>query len=384
MQPSPIIPKTTAPAGEYAGATKVRFFVVLLLFIGVAINYLDRTNMAVAAPVIQHDLHISAATLGFIFSAFGWLYMLMQLPAGIVLDRFGTRRTFGWSLTLWSSCTILFGFAGSALHLVVLRAALGITEAPCFPAGQKAVTAWFPKQERGMAVGLYISGEFLGLALLTPVLAWIVARHGWHMIFFIGGALGLLFAVVWFKLYSEPGENKWINEAELAYLRDGGAVTDLAQTKPEKFRWTTVRQLLRNRQLWGIYIAKFSLSSTLFFFFTWFPNYLVHEKHMDLIRAGLWAMLPFTAAMLGIILGGFWSDAMSRRGIDHSIARKIPIVLGMLLCSILFAWSALCLCHFLDKGWPVAWIAWLPTWRRQTTLAPPWAFVSSSQTLGVQ
>jgi len=163
------------------------------------------------------------------------------------------------------------------------------------------------------------------------------ARHGWHTIFFIGGALGLLFAVFWFKLYSEPGENKWINEAELAYLRDGGAVTELAQTKPEKFKWTTVRQLLGNRQLWGIYVAKFSLSSTLFFFFTWFPNYLVHEKHMDLIRAGLWAMLPFTAAMLGIILGGFWSDAMSRRGIDHSVARKIPIVLGMLLCSILFA-----------------------------------------------
>jgi len=178
MQPSPNVPKTTVSAAHYEGATKVRFFVVLLLFIGVAINYLDRTNLAVAAPVIQHDLHISAATLGFIFSAFGWLYMLMQLPAGIVLDRFGTRRTFGWSLTLWSSCTVLFGFAGSALHLVVLRAALGITEAPCFPAGQKAVTAWFPKQERGMAVGLYISGEFLGLALLTPVLAWIVARHG--------------------------------------------------------------------------------------------------------------------------------------------------------------------------------------------------------------
>jgi ACS family D-galactonate transporter-like MFS transporter len=326
--------KAAAPT---TARTHVRFFIVFLLFIGVVINYLDRTNMAVAAPVLQKDLNISPAMLGFIFSAFGWLYMLMQLPAGVVLDKFGTRKTFGWSLALWSGCTVLFGFAGNVFHLILLRMGLGITEAPCFPAAQRAVAAWFPRRERGMAVGLYVSGEFLGLAMFTPLLAWIVAKHGWHMIFFLSGGAGLLFALGWFKLFSEPTENRWINDAELQYLRDGGAVVGLADREPERFKWATVGRLLADRNLWGIYLGKFSLSSTLFFFFTWFPNYLVHEKHMDLIRAGLWSMLPFTAAMFGIILGGIWSDWMSRRGISHSVARKIPVVMGMLLCSTLVA-----------------------------------------------
>ena len=157
-------------------ATRRRYVVLALLFVGIAINYLDRANLAIAAPVLQKEMGISPALMGMVFAAFSWAYMCMQAPAGIVLDRFGVRRTFGWAVFVWSCCTCLFGFTANATHLMGLRALLGTAEAPCFPAAQRAVSNWFPQKERGGAVCTYVSGEYLGLAFLTPLLAWMVSH----------------------------------------------------------------------------------------------------------------------------------------------------------------------------------------------------------------
>lgn len=324
----------TLVAATAARPSRVRYFILFLLFTGVSINYLDRTIVSVAAPLIQQELNIDPAWMGIIFSAFGWSYMAMQLPSGILIDRFGAKRTFAWSLTLWSLCTMLFGLAASSLQLILLRIGLGATEAPCFPSAQRVVTSWFPRKERGRAVSSYVSGQFIGLAFFAPLLAWAVTVIGWKTVFVICGSQGLLFAAVWIKYYREPEHCSRINEDERALILDADSVSGAG--KPMPFKWTTVGALLKKREMWGVYIAKFSLSSTLFFFFTWFPNYLVHEKGMDLIKAGLWASVPFIAAMLGMIFGGNWSDVMSQRGVSHTRARKLPVVIGMLLCSTLF------------------------------------------------
>lgn len=329
----PSSPALAAAAQAQARPTRVRQFILLLLFIGVSINYLDRTIVSVAAPLIQQELNIDPAWMGVIFSAFGWSYMAMQLPSGILIDRYGAKRTFTWSLTLWSLCTMLFGAAGNALQLMLLRVGLGATEAPCFPSAQRVVASWFPKRERGRAVSRYVSGQFIGLAFFAPLLAWAVTTVGWKLVFVACGALGLLFALVWRRHYREPDQCTRANDAERALILDTDA---LPGSQQPPFRWATVGALVAKRELWGVYIAKFSLTSTLFFFFTWFPNYLVHEKGMDLIKAGLWASVPFIAAMAGMLVGGHWSDAMSRRGISHTWARKLPVMLGMLLCSSLF------------------------------------------------
>ena len=323
-----------ARAGEVA--TRYRYAVLALLWVGIAINYLDRANLAIAAPVLQKEMGISPAVMGIVFAAFSWLYMCMQAPAGIVLDRFGVRRTFGWALLVWSCCTCLFGFAANAIQLMGLRALLGTAEAPCFPSAQRAVSNWFPQKERGGAVCTYVSGEYLGLAFLTPLLAWMVVGFGWKSIFFISGLVGIVYAGVWFRLYREPTEHPRVNQAELDVLHAGGA-TYREAVKSQPFEWSALGKLMTKRDLWGVYLTKFFFSSSHSFYFTWFPHYLVTAKHMSLVTAGLWSMLPFFVSMMGMLSSGFFSDWLSRRVTSHTFARKFPVVLGMLLCATILA-----------------------------------------------
>jgi ACS family D-galactonate transporter-like MFS transporter len=317
-------------------ATRRRYMVLLLLFLGVALNYLDRTNLAIAAPVMQKEMGISPVMMGLMFSAFSWFYMAMQVPSGIVLDRFGVRRTFGWAVFLWSACTCLFGFAGSAGQVAALRGTLGTVEAPCFPAAQRAVSNWFPRRERGRAVCTYISGEYIGLAFLTPVLTLAVVHWGWPSIFIAAGLLGLVYSAVFLSLYREPTESRSINQAEIDLLREGGA-TYAEAVRSQPFEWAALGKLLIKRELWGVYLTKFLFSSSHAFYFTWFPHYLVVEKHMSLTRAGLSAMVPFAVSMLGMLLSGVFSDWMSRHVGNHTLARKLPVVVGMLLCACILS-----------------------------------------------
>src|SRR5258707_8449 len=187
-----------ARAGEPAlKRTRVRYGILALLFFGVVINYLDRANLALAAPVIKNDLHMNAATLGAVLAAFGFSYAFMQIPGGFVIDRLGPRITYGVALTVWSIITALQGLARSAVVLIGLRIGLGIAEAPAFPVNSRVVAAWFPNKERASAVGIYTAGEFVGLAFLTPVLAWLLTSFGWPLMFALSGLLGLIFAGLW-------------------------------------------------------------------------------------------------------------------------------------------------------------------------------------------
>ena len=153
-----------SPAAERAGQlarSRVRYGILALLFVGVVINYLDRANLALALPTIGVDLHLSVVEKGLILSAFGWSYVLMQIPGGIIIDRFGPRLTFAVSLFTWSVVTILQGLARSAAVLIGMRVVLGITEAPAFPLNSRVVGTWFPARERGFAIGVYTAGEFV-------------------------------------------------------------------------------------------------------------------------------------------------------------------------------------------------------------------------------
>jgi len=321
-----------SPAAESAGQlarTRVRYAILALLFIGVVINYLDRANLALALPVIGVDLHINAVEKGLILSAFGWSYVLMQVPGGIIIDRFGPRITFAVSLATWSVVTMLQGLARNAAVFIGMRVLLGITEAPAFPLNSRVVATWFPRNERGFAIGVYTAGEFGGLAIFTPVLAFILSNLGWQAMFVICGAIGVIFAVFWFLAYRDPKHSHGVNQAELDYIREGGG---LAETVPEgrRFSWADVVELLSHRQLWGIYIGQFAVGVTLWFFLTWFPSYLVTARHLSIIHAGFYASIPYIAAMLGVLFGGAFSDGLIRRGVALSVARKTPVIVGLL------------------------------------------------------
>ncbi len=321
-----------SPAAERAGQqarTRVRYGILALLFFGVVINYLDRANLALALPVMGVDLHLNTVEKGLVLSAFGWSYVLMQIPGGLIIDRFGPRLTFAVSLGTWSIVTMLQALARNAAVLIGLRVALGITEAPAFPLNSRVVGTWFPARERGFAIGVYTAGEFGGLAILTPVLAYILTNWGWPFMFAICGAIGILYAVLWFLRYRDPRQSRRVNEAEISYIREGGGLAETVAAS-RRFAWSDVFELLSHRQLWGIYIGQFAVGVTLWFFLTWFPSYLVTARHLSILHAGFYASIPYISAMLGVLFGGVFSDGLIRRGASVSVARKTPVILGLL------------------------------------------------------
>jgi ACS family D-galactonate transporter-like MFS transporter len=227
------------------------------------------------------------------------------------------------------------GFVGNLVGLVILRLAVGALEAPAYPINNRVVTTWFPERERASAIGFYTSGQFVGLAFLTPALIYLQQHLGWHMVFVVTGAIGLLWAVVWYALYREPREHRGANPAEIALIAQGGGLVDLAtKIRPRsKFEWADLRAVLNKRKLWGVYLGQFFLNSTLWFFLTWFPTYLVKYRGMDFIKAGFLASLPFLAAFLGVVSSGLLSDFLVRRGCSLGFARKMPIISGLLISS---------------------------------------------------
>lgn len=326
--------QTLAGAATLATPSRKRFFIMVLLFITVVINYLDRSNLSIAAPALTSELAIDPIHVGLVFSAFGWTYAAMQIPGGWLVDRVPPRILYSVALLLWSVATVMLGFVGSFIGLFVLRLAVGALEAPAYPINSRVVTTWFPERERATAVGVYTSGQFVGLAFLTPVLAWLQHEFGWHMVFVATGVVGILWAVLWYLVYREPRDFKGANEAEIELISEGGGLVDMqtsARAVKAGFSWKDLGIVLSQRKLWGIYIGQFCLNSTLWFFLTWFPTYLVKYRGMDFIKSGLLASLPFLAAFVGVLCSGFFSDWLIRRGATVGLARKLPIIGGLLI-----------------------------------------------------
>ena len=295
------------------------------------INYLDRTVLGMAAPILTRELSIGPIALGWIFSAFSWSYVVSQLPGGLFLDRYGSRITYSLAVVFWSLFTMLHGLTGSAASLIAFRICLGVSEAPCFPTNIRVVGTWFPQRERARATAVYTVGEYVGLAFLSPLLFWIMRSFGWRILFAVLGAVGMGFGFCWWILYREPEESR-ANEAERSLIRGSLAPQPILE-EPPAFAWSSLRSLLKQRQVWGVCLGQFGGNSTLVFFLTWFPTYLVTERHMGWIKLGTFAILPFMAASVGVLSGGWWSDWILRRTASATVARKLPVIAGLLLAS---------------------------------------------------
>lgn len=341
----PLMPAARTSAAT-ARRSKARYRILALLAVGTMINYLDRTVLGIAAPQLTKELGIGAALMGLIFSAFSWSYVAAQIPGGLFLDRFGSRVTYYLSMTLWSVFTLLQGFVSGVGALFACRLGLGVTEAPCFPTNSRVVATWFPQRERAMATGTYTVGEYIGLAFFSPFLFALMGAFGWRSLFYVVGSVGIVFGGIWWLFYREPREHPAANQAELDYIEAGGGLTHrkpadtAAQNaraasggKKGGFEWRTIGRLLKHRQLTGICLGQFAGNSTLVFFLTWFPTYLATERHMGWLKIGFFAIMPFIAASVGVMFGGTLSDWLLRRGKSANVARKLPIIAGLLLAS---------------------------------------------------
>ncbi|MGW2324953.1 MFS transporter [Streptomyces sp. NPDC001700] len=334
--PPPLVPDSARPA-----VSRARYGLLTSLFIITAINYLDRTNLSVALPHIKDDLHLTATQQGILLSSFGWAYLLLQIPTGRLIDKIGAKLAFGYALIGWSLATAAVVLSRGFGSLVGIRVALGAFEAPAFPSNNRLVVNWFPGSERGRATATYTSGEYIGLAVAAPALSLLTVHFGWRSVFLVTGAVGLLFSVVWFRrVYDRPEQSPKVSVEELAHIQQpdeqesAAAVENASEAELSTLR-ADLRVLLTNKRLWGMYIGQFASASVLFFFLTWFPSYLVEEKGMGIIKAGFWASAPYLAALVGTLAGGAWSDRMLNNGRSRTVARKLPVMIGFVLASII-------------------------------------------------
>ena len=330
-----------------------RYLILLIIFIVTTINYADRATLSIAGTEVAKELQLSAISMGYIFSAFGWAYLLMQIPGGWLLDRYGSKKVYTYSLFFWSLFTFMQGFvdmvplAYAGISMFLMRFMLGFSEAPSFPANARIVAAWFPTKERGTASAIFNSAQYFSLALFSPLLGWLTFAWGWEHVFTVMGGIGFVLTFLWVKLIHNPTDHPRVSKEELDYITKGGAVVDMDHKKPGAVvqgpKLHYIKQLLTNRMMLGVFFGQYFINTITWFFLTWFPIYLVQDKGMSILKVGMVASIPALCGFAGGVLGGVFSDSLIKRGYSLTVARKIPIVLGMLLASTII------LCNYTDS-----------------------------------
>jgi ACS family D-galactonate transporter-like MFS transporter len=355
--------------------TRIRVGIVVLLFVTVVINYLDRSSMSIAAPMIGRDLGLSNVALGLLFSAFAWAYAPLQVPGGLLIDRVPARLLYALAITLWSIAAALHSIAATFAELFLLRLLLGTFEVPAFPLNNRIITNRLPERERASAVGFYTSGQYVGLAFFTPVLIFVQQSAGWRGMFLLTGLLGIVWGAVFYLLYRDPRQARWANRAELDLIAAGGGQIDaIASRGAAMVPMRSALRVLRHRKLWGLFLGQACVTATAWFFLTWFPTYLIRYRHIDYIKVGFLASIPFLAAYVGVLSSGFLSDYLFRRGWSLGAARKVPIVTGLCLATTIvganFVESPALIVAFLGLAFFGNGMAAI-TWSLVSSIAPP-------------
>jgi len=338
--------------------TRARYLIVLVLFLVTTINYADRATLSIVGTDLSRDLGLDAITLGYLLSAFSWSYVVFQLPGGWLLDRLGSRRVYRWSLLGWSVVTMAQAGVGvlgaartAAATLFGLRLGLGAAEAPSFPANSRLVAVWFPTAERGLASAIFNAAQYFSTVLFYPIMGTVTHAFGWPWVFVLMGAIGLVFGLAWNRLVQEPADHPLANAAEVEHIRAGGGLVDLdrgtGRQTAAPARPGLILDLLRERMLVGIFLGQYCINVLTWFFLTWFPIYLVKQRGMSILQVGFVAVLPALCGCIGGVLGGWISDTLLRRGFTLSAARKVPIVAGLLLSTIIVG------CNYVSAQWAV-------------------------------
>lgn len=324
----------------------LRFWILALITLVLALSTGDRATLSVAAPGIAKDFSISPVDLGWLFSAFSWSYCIAQIPAGYLVDRVGPRIAIFVALACWSVATILMSGVGyvaaPVVTLLVLRVLLGLLEAPVAPACGRIIAAWFPADERGIAGAIFNSAQYVSLAVFTPLMAVLAHYAGWHHIFTVMGGLGIGLAAIWIASYFSPDRHPRLSRTELDDIVDRGALVHVVEgtatsSEDAGARRVGLAGILRNRTLIGIFLAQYCVATLSTFFISWFPTFLIQARHFAMLEAGFVAAIPAICGCVGGVSAGFFSDWLLRRTGSLNLARKIPITIGLLLSSTIMA-----------------------------------------------
>jgi sugar phosphate permease len=302
---------------------RVRALALAMLVLTGVINYLDRSTLSIANSRIREDLGLSLSEMGMLLTAFSWSYAFAQLPTGALVDKIGPRILLSVGLALWSIAQACGGLVHSLRMFVLTRVALGIGEAPQFPAGARVVSDWYTSRERGLPTGIFNSSSSLGPALAPPVLTALMSVLGWRWMFLVMGAAGLFAAVAWFAIYRDP-HTAGLSDEELESLelesQDIAPVVSFAH-------WL---RLFQHQTTWGMVLGFAGALYLIWLYLTWLPGYLEIEHHLTTVQVGYAAAVPFIFGFFGSVSGGMISDRLAARGFAPITSRKLPLVAGLL------------------------------------------------------
>ena len=319
-----------------------RWYVLLLISVMYLITYLDRVNISTAAPQISKEFGFDKITMGVIFSAFVWAYALFQVPGGWLSDRFGARGVLTGVVAYWSIMTAATAAAFSGASFIFVRFLFGIGEAGAFPGATRAMQLWYPRRERGLVQGVTHSASRLGAAIAPPIVVLIMSELGWRPVFYICGAVGLLWSLWWALSYRNlPEEHHLVNQAELEAIRGRGPNGEINPPPMEKQTNVPWGTLVRSGNMWAIMFAYFTYVYCLWIFLSWLPSYLIEFRHFTLIKVGLFASLPLLAGVVGDTVGGVATDWLLKSTGSAKIGRRAVAITGLLGCAVCIVPAAL-------------------------------------------
>jgi ACS family D-galactonate transporter-like MFS transporter len=303
-----------------------RWAIACLLGFGVLVNYFDRVNLSVSKDALDAAFGISAVTFGYLSSAYNWTYAALQLPSGLLLDRFGVKKVGRYSTILWAVASFGAAVSTGIGGFLAARLFLGIGEAPTFPANSKAVGYWFPKQERSLATAIFDSMAKLSSAIGVPLLGILLLHFGWRWSFAATGFISVLFFVLFYAFYRNPSEDRRLSDAERKFITKGGAQPE---DRAKAAKGAPLWYLLRQRRVCGLALGFAGYNYTFYLLLTWLPSYFLAVHNVDLLHSVAYTSVPWLfATFTDLIVGGWLVDALIQRGWNAVRVRQVVLIGG--------------------------------------------------------
>lgn len=351
---------------------KRRWGIGVFLGIGILVNYIDRITLSVAGPQLSEAFHLTPAQMGILFSSFFWAYALLQIPAGIILDRFGVTRVGRWGAFLWALSSSITALATGFGGILAARFMLGVAEAPGLSVSAKATGYWFPRKERALATAIFDASAKFANVIGVPLVAVAVVSFGWRWGFGVSAALSFAYFIGFCFIYRDPTQDSKLSKDELEYIQRGDATPEGgANASPVGM----LGYLITNAKVWGLTIGFAAYDYAFYLFLTWLPSYLVQTMHMSILKSAGFAAIPWAfATVTDLLVGGWLIDHLISRGKDENRVRKAVLIAGMLL-----GLAVVGVTQTSNPVWAITWIsislgglaiAGAVTWSLPSLLAP--------------